>query len=186
MVDEEITRRFRLDFEDAAKVHAAKLEGELVATRRAVELVYRFLSLAAPGKPVLIVVDDDPSVCSAWRRYSRDIGEMECVTAEQFEDAMALLDQAKRIDVVILDHMLDNGHIGLEYLEAMRQLWPDVPVIVASGYDDDKIRVMYSAVGMREIYFEPKPMAVRTVEKIVERRKSDPPRKSPPGGTPKP
>jgi CheY-like chemotaxis protein len=50
-------------------------------------------------------------------------------------EALALLDKERDIDLVITDHVMP-GMSGVELARRLRDLWPELRVILASGYAD--------------------------------------------------
>jgi len=78
----------------------------------------------------VLVVDDEPLVLSTVRDMLQYFG-YEVSTAASAEEAFASMN-AGRSQIVLLDLHL-RGTSGLEGLTSLRELYPTVPVIVATG-----------------------------------------------------
>ena len=79
----------------------------------------------------VLIVDDEASI----RRTLRDILEYEKYEVEETKDGMAALVmiRKKRYDVVIMDIKMPNMD-GIEALEKIQIMAPDVPVVMISGH----------------------------------------------------
>ena len=89
-------------------------------------------SIAVPGKPLrVLAVDDDALVLFNTVAMLEDLGH---VALEAMSGAEAL-DILKRetVDLVITDQAMPQM-TGLQMLEAVRAQWPDLPVILGTGY----------------------------------------------------
>jgi CheY-like chemotaxis protein len=82
--------------------------------------------------PVSIVVDDEPSV----RRYVRKILEREHFQTLEAEDGSQALEMVREldggVDLIVSDVQMPNGD-GLSLARAVKESFPDVPVILVSG-----------------------------------------------------
>ena len=80
----------------------------------------------------VLVVDDDPLVVASTAAMLEDVGH---VVTEALSGARALdmLKLGTEVDVVLTDHAMP-GMTGVELAGQVRELWPDLPVILASGY----------------------------------------------------
>jgi len=80
----------------------------------------------------VLVVDDDPLVVASTAAMLEDLGH---IVVEAFSGARALdmLKLGTNVDVVVTDHAMP-GMTGAELARQIRQIWPDLPVILASGY----------------------------------------------------
>ena len=82
----------------------------------------------------ILVVDDDPLISSSTTAMLEDLGH-EVIEAASAACALGILRTGQRIDVVVTDHAMPNM-TGLELAEIIREHWPWIPVILASGYAD--------------------------------------------------
>ena len=79
----------------------------------------------------ILVVDDDPLVCSAIRVWLEDRGFM-VVVADGGETGLNALDDAT-FDLMIVDIFMPHMH-GFESVRVFHQRAPAVPLIAISGY----------------------------------------------------
>lgn len=104
---------------------------------------------AATGskRPVILCVDDEPSILSALRRLFRAHG-FTVVAAESGQAGLELL-QTEPIDLVISDMRMPHMD-GVVFLEHVRQQKPDTPRLLLTGYAD--IASITGAINRGEIY----------------------------------
>jgi PAS domain S-box-containing protein len=84
------------------------------------------------GPFTVMVVDDDPLVLTATAAMLEDLGHTP-VGAKSGEAALELLRSGHKIDVLITDQAMP-GMTGTELVAKVKAQWPDLPVIVATGY----------------------------------------------------
>lgn len=104
------------------------------------------------GRPVVLLVDDEPRILSALRRALRREG-WELLLAETSREALALV-QERPVDVVLSDHKMP-GMTGLELLGRVAECRPDAARMLITGWteavDEDDLR----RVGVRAILNKP-------------------------------
>jgi PAS domain S-box-containing protein len=86
----------------------------------------------AGGKLRVLAVDDEPSVGSMVRRILRPQGHA-VVTATSGEEALTCLAR-ESFDVLISDVGMGPGMNGWELVERVRQAWPAMHVVLATGW----------------------------------------------------
>jgi DNA-binding NtrC family response regulator len=77
---------------------------------------------------ILIVEDDDMQ----YEIYEETLADYDLIRATTGKDALAAIAKSAP-DVIVLDHILAKGDLGLHYLPQLKELLPHVPVIVVSG-----------------------------------------------------
>jgi PAS domain S-box-containing protein len=88
---------------------------------------------AEPARPsTVMIVDDDPLVLTATVAMLEDLGHT-AVGVRSGAEALELLRSGHKIDVLITDQAMP-GMTGTELVAKARAQWPDLPVIVATGY----------------------------------------------------
>lgn len=81
-------------------------------------------------KPRLLIIEDDDLQAEIYEdALSEDYG---ITRARTGREALAVLPKAAP-HVIILDHILDDGDLGLDYLPELKDAMPHVPVVVISG-----------------------------------------------------
>ena len=96
----------------------------------------------------ILVVDDEPSM----RRYLRSLLEADAhkvMTVANGTDAMQQLQEGLTPDVVLLDVVMP-GPDGLQTLENMRQLRPNLKVIMLSCVSDTRKVVQAMRLGAQD------------------------------------
>jgi PAS domain S-box-containing protein len=87
--------------------------------------------VTGPPRRVL-VVDDDPLVAAGTAMMLEDLGHSTLV-ATSAEDALRQLGRDAAVDLVLTDHAMP-GLTGVELAERLREEWPQIPVVLATGY----------------------------------------------------
>ena len=80
----------------------------------------------------VMVVDDDPLILSSTAAMLEDLGHV-VIEASSGNSALEILRAEVKVDVVVTDHAMPHMK-GLELAGIIREQWPWVPVILASGY----------------------------------------------------
>jgi two-component system, NtrC family, response regulator AtoC len=105
------------------------------------------------GKPKVMVVDDDLSMCNFLRSFLAARG-YQAVTLGSAEEAVKRY-QAERPAAVILDVVMPGPMDGLEALAAFRKIDRDVPVIVLSGQGRTTTVVQAMKLGATDFVSKP-------------------------------
>jgi len=92
----------------------------------------------------ILIVDDDPSLLEALERSFIEAGE-DVVAHDSFEEARRVL-QSTRFDALITDVRL-GAFNGLQLAVIGRDTYPDMRLIVFSGFDDPVLRTEAEHVG---------------------------------------
>ncbi len=90
--------------------------------------------IARPGLRVLLV-EDNPHVLVFARHLLEDL-KYEVIAADSSERALQLFGEGSEIDLLFADVVMP-GISGVELAHAVRQLKPDMPVVLATGYSDE-------------------------------------------------
>ncbi|MEI4473058.1 sigma-54-dependent transcriptional regulator [Frigidibacter sp. MR17.24] len=88
--------------------------------------------MAAPSRPSILLVDDEPHSLTAMRLALED--EFEILTAGSAEAALAALEQ-DWVQVIFCDQRMP-GRTGVDLLGEVRERWPETVRIVITGYTD--------------------------------------------------
>jgi DNA-binding response OmpR family regulator len=84
----------------------------------------------------VLIVDDDPAVREVLREYLTLEGHR-VIVAENGSKAYEYL-RSDRFDIVLLDINMPKMD-GVETVKAIRGCYPDIPVILISGQDDQDL-----------------------------------------------
>jgi CheY-like chemotaxis protein len=82
-------------------------------------------------EPATILLVDDEELLRAGVQEMLEMSGYRVITATNGHEAMACLKQ-HAIDLVITDLVMPKMD-GVDFVEQLRQIWPDLPVIVVSG-----------------------------------------------------
>jgi PAS domain S-box-containing protein len=104
-----------------------------------VHLIIPVASVSAPvsapapgGPPTVLLVDDEAIVRSTLRRVLTRMGYLVLEAADGPAAVTAMRSASPAVSLVILDIVLPGGGVGL--LRQLREVHPDVRVLVSSGY----------------------------------------------------
>lgn len=81
---------------------------------------------------VVLLVDDDWLVASSTEAMLKDLGH-EVIAVSSAARALEVLKSSRSVDLVITDHAMP-GMTGLELIGHIREGWPGLPVLLATGY----------------------------------------------------
>jgi DNA-binding NtrC family response regulator len=111
---------------------------------------------------VLIVEDDDLQ----YEIYEEALRDHHLTRALNGTQALAVMAK-KSPDLLILDHVLSDGELGLDFLPELKELLPFVPVIIVSGALE--VRQQFRALQgpRRAHYVLPKPVDIHELKNTV-------------------
>jgi PAS domain S-box-containing protein len=89
---------------------------------------------AGYGSLVIVVVDDDPLVLTNTIAMLQDMGHS-ALPASSGAQALDMLRRDDTVDIVLTDQVMPQMS-GLQLAEAVKKEWPNLPVIIASGFAD--------------------------------------------------
>ncbi len=111
---------------------------------------------------LLIIEDDDLQ----YEIYEEVLASYQLVRAKTGSDALKLIPKITP-HVLILDHVLDAGERGLDFLPAFKELLPFVPIIVVSGALEVRQQLAALQGPRRAHYCLPKPVDVKELGRTV-------------------
>lgn len=83
----------------------------------------------------LLLVEDDDAVAAGVGHMVRDLGYT-YVRAAQADQALAMLDQGERFDLVFSDMVMPGAMDGLALAKTVRERHPGLPVVLTTGYSE--------------------------------------------------
>ena len=122
------------------------------------------------NKPTILLIEDDPFICSALRINLEKEG-LKVIRAADGEEAIHFLtDQGIKPDLIILDLILPKKN-GFEVLENIRQdpLLEKLPVIIISNLGQPSDIERGKALGVIEYFIK----AQLSIEELVKRIKQE-------------
>src|SRR5437016_9345429 len=81
------------------------------------------------NRPRILIIEDDDL---QYEIYEEILAQYELVRTSTASDALQAVAK-KAPNLILLDHVLAKGELGLDYLSELKELVPYVPVIVVSG-----------------------------------------------------
>jgi DNA-binding NtrC family response regulator len=116
------------------------------------------------NSPTLLIIEDDDL---QYEIYEETLGCYQLVRAKNGTDALAEISR-RRPDLLILDHVLSRGELGLEFLPEFKELLPFVPIIVVSGALEVHQQIQSLQGPRRAHYCLTKPVDVHVLKQTVE------------------
>ena len=112
---------------------------------------------------LLIIEDDDLQ----YEIYEETLSKYTLVRARNGTEALKNIPKQPP-DVVILDHVLSKGELGLEFLPELKELLPHVPIIIVSGALEVHQQLEALQGPRRAHYCLTKPVDVHALKRTVE------------------
>lgn len=117
----------------------------------------------------ILIIEDDPEQIRAYSKALRGY-RLTCVTTA----SAALESLAESLpDVILLDHILEDGERGVDFLPQLKAVAAHVPVIVISGTLDIKKKLQALQGPNSAHYTLEKPVGLVELEATVEEALSD-------------
>jgi len=126
----------------------------------------------------MVIVDDDEKVCQSLQRIAAQLG-VEARYATGGRAGLELIEQSPP-DVVALDLRMPEMN-GPRFLEELRKIQPDLPVIIVTGFPDSDL--MQEAMRHPPVLLLPKPVGRealdRTMKSVLQHREPREPELAP-------
>ena len=114
--------------------------------------------------PIILIIEDDDL---QYEIYEETLANYELRRVKNGSEALAAIPE-KRPDAVILDHVLSEGELGLDFLPELKELLPFVPIIIVSGALEVQEQLEALQGPRRAHYCLPKPVDIRVLKRTVE------------------
>ena len=102
----------------------------------------------------ILYIDDDESQLFMVQRMLERWGYRVITYREQREAIAAVQSGDIHFDLVLTDFKMP-GMSGLDVARAVREVRPNLPVLMVSGYINDQLRAQAAAAGIRELFSKP-------------------------------
>jgi CheY-like chemotaxis protein len=103
--------------------------------------------------PRILIVDDEDSVACVFKRILKQFSNYEAVTATQGENALQLFRQ-QHFDLLITDYQMPQLD-GIALAEKIRQLSSQIPIIIITAFDDEKLHQQATKLSINIILRKP-------------------------------
>lgn len=114
--------------------------------------------------PTILIIEDDDL---QYEIYEEALAPYRLVRVTTGSEALASLTRTVP-DLLILDHVLDQGELGLDFLPQFKEVLPHVPVIIVSGVLEVPQQLKALQGPRRAHYCLPKPVDVHDLRRTVE------------------
>jgi DNA-binding NtrC family response regulator len=114
--------------------------------------------------PTILIIEDDDL---QYEIYEEALAQYARVRVTNGSQALARISQ-NRPDLLILDHVLSEGELGLDFLPEFKELLPFVPIIIVSGALEVHQRLEALQGPRRAHYCLTKPLDIRALKRTVE------------------
>jgi DNA-binding NtrC family response regulator len=111
---------------------------------------------------ILIVEDDDLQ----YEIYEEALSQYRLVRVRNGSEALAQIPR-QRPALLILDHVLSEGELGLDFLPEFKELLPFVPIVIVSGALEVHQRLEALQGPRRAHYCLPKPVDVHALKRTI-------------------
>jgi len=120
------------------------------------------------GQGTILVVEDEEGVRDVADRILQDFG-FETMLAVDGRDALDMMEHSgDQVTAVLMDLSMPRMG-GQEALRRLRETWPDLPVIMMSGYTEESVAGQFSDSGPRITPFLQKPFLADDLIGVIRR-----------------
>jgi len=120
------------------------------------------------GEGTILVVEDEADVREVAERILQDFG-FQTVSAGDGREALDLMESGGSEVIAILLDLSMPRMGGQETLRQLRDSWPDLPVIMMSGYTEESVAPQFSDAGPGVTAFLQKPFFAEDLIGVLRR-----------------
>src|SRR5947209_10423296 len=113
--------------------------------------------------PTILIIEDDDL---QYEIYEEALSKYKLLRAASGSDALRQI-PLNRPDLLILDHVLDKGELGLDFLPEFKELLPYVPIVIVSGALEVHQQLRALQGPRRPHYCLTKPLDIHALKKTV-------------------
>jgi len=113
--------------------------------------------------PTIMVVEDDDL---QYEIYEEALSQYRLIRVHNGSQALALIPKDPP-SILILDHVLSDGELGLDFLPEFKELLPFVPVIIISGALEVQQQLQALQGPRRAHYMLPKPLDIHILRRTI-------------------
>lgn len=111
----------------------------------------------------ILAIDDEAVILDLIQAMCKSQG-WQVVTASSGEEGLALIEQS-RFDLVLTDLAMP-GLTGLDVARRIRMEWPEIPIILVTGWEAELNSAPIKAAGISEILF--KPFRIEQLTEVIQ------------------
>ena len=118
----------------------------------------REISALSTGRGAILLMDDEAAILASTGKLLEELGYRVDTArhgAEAMEKYRLSMELNQPFDLVIMDLTIPGGMGGLETLERLREINPNVRALVSSGYSSDRIMADYERYGFFGVIAKP-------------------------------
>ncbi len=115
------------------------------------------------GFKTILLVDDEPEIRKLYSEILSDVG-YNVISTSDGPSALSVVKQGVGIDLVITDYLMPEMN-GLEFIRALREMLPSVPVILITAFARAESYLQSYKLGLVE--YMTKPVKMHELERIV-------------------
>lgn len=116
------------------------------------------------NKPRILVIEDDDL---QYELYEDALSAYDLVRVRTGSDALGIAAQQPP-NAIILDHILDEGDLGLDYIPELKELLPHVPIVLVSGALEVSQQMGALQGPRRAHYVLDKPVDLKSLRQTIE------------------
>jgi DNA-binding NtrC family response regulator len=116
------------------------------------------------NSPIILIIEDDDL---QYEIYEEALSKYTLDRVTNGTEALARIAQ-QQPDILILDHVLSEGELGLEFLPEFKELLPFVPIIIVSGALEVHQQLEALQGPRRAHYCLTKPVDIHALKRTVE------------------
>ena len=114
--------------------------------------------------PTILIIEDDDF---QYEIYEEALAKYKLIRATRGSEALAVIPKYPP-DLLILDHVLSEGELGLDFLPEFKELLPHVPIIIVSGALEVHQQLEALQGPRRAHYCLTKPLDICVLKRTVE------------------
>lgn len=115
------------------------------------------------NKPRILIIEDDDL---QYELYEDALSDYEVARVRTGTEALELAARQPP-NAIILDHILNDGELGLDYLPELKELLPHVPIVIVSGALEVQQQMRALQGPRRAHYVVNKPVDLKELQKTL-------------------
>ena len=116
----------------------------------------------------VLVVDDEKMIQDIMARFIKTLGHTVTVVDtgnDAIDEYKKSTLNCKKYDIVIVDLNLDDGINGLDTVNKLREIDPDIKAVVTSGYSNEDVVENFRSFGFSGVL--PKPFTLNELKNVL-------------------